>query len=90
MIGSKYTDNFTYYIWCACWWVISPGLLVVLVALGFKDLKKITLPDYVFPDWTHILGSLMTASILAGWFFWAIYQIFDALFIHKKVEIIIF
>jgi len=87
MIGSKYTDNFTYYIWCALWWVISPGLLIVLVALSFKDLKKISLPDYDFPDWTHVLGSFMTASILAGWVFWSIFQIIDALFIHKKVNL---
>ena len=86
MIGPKYTDNFTYYIWCVLWWVISPGLLIILVALLFKDLKKISLPDYIFPDWTHVLGFMMTASVLAGLVLWSIVLIFDSLFISKKVK----
>jgi SNF family Na+-dependent transporter len=85
MIGMKHTNNFTYYIWCALWWVISPGLLIILVALLFRDLKKISLPDYVFPDWTHVLGFMMTASVLAGLVLWSIVLIIDSLFISKKV-----
>ena len=30
MLGPKYTDNFTYYIWCALWGFISPALCVVI------------------------------------------------------------
>jgi hypothetical protein len=57
----------------------------ILVVLSFRDLAPISLKNYTFPYWTHILGELITASTLSGVVFWAIYAVIDAIFINKKV-----
>jgi hypothetical protein len=86
MIGKKYTDSKLFYLWNVCWAVVTPGLLIVLVVLAFRDLKPISLKNYTMPFWTHVLGELITASTLSGFIFWALYLIYDAKFVSKKVS----
>jgi hypothetical protein len=57
----------------------------VVTVVTFVRLKKIEVGDYIFPDWTLILGELMTASVLLGIIGWAVYAIFDSIFINKRV-----
>lgn len=38
----------------------------VLVGINFPNLSKIVLSDYTFPDWSHVVGELITASIIGG------------------------
>lgn len=85
MIGEKYTNNMIFYVWNILWFAVSPGLLIVMVVLLFKDLKVIKLDDYTFPYWTHVLGQLITASTLSGIVVWAGWLVIDALFFHKRV-----
>ncbi|CAF0707880.1 unnamed protein product [Brachionus calyciflorus] len=84
MIGRRYTKHKIFNIWFVLWAVITPGLLIVLVVLAFKDLSILKIGDYTFPYWTHILGEFMTASTLGGFVIWAIWIAIDTVFRKKK------
>ena len=57
----------------------------VVVILGLVNLKNLEITDYVFPQWSYILGEFMTVTTLFGILGYLIYSIIDVLFIHKKV-----
>ena len=59
-------------------------ILQILAVLAFLDMSPIILNGYHFPNWTHILGQLITSSALSGVVLGAVYIFVDSLF-HKKV-----
>ena len=85
MLGNDVTDSKFFYIWYVLWFAITPGCLIALVVLSFKDWVPLQVDDYTFPYWSHILGMIMTISLLFGIVFWPAYQLIDVLFINKKV-----
>ena len=88
MLGPKFTDNWTFYIWYAMWGFISPVLMLVVVVVTFTQISQQTLGDYTFPYWTLVVGQMMTASLLLGIFLWPIYAIIDAKYFKKRVRIL--
>ena len=54
--------------------------------MAFRELSVIKIGDYTFPNWTHILGEFMTASTIAGFFFWAVWMVINVWFFKKKVK----
>lgn len=84
MMGPKLANKYLFYMWATLWAVISPGLCIALVIISLFKQSKIVVGDYVFPDWTHVVGELLAASMFSGIVIWACYAIIDALFINKK------
>lgn len=84
MMGPVIGNKYLFYFWASLWAVISPGLCLALCIIQLTKQEKIVVGDYAFPDWTHVIGELLSASMYAGIVIWAIYAIIDALFINKK------
>ncbi len=61
----------------------------MLVGINFPNVSNIVVDTYRYPDWSHILGECITASILVGVFVVAIYQIIYLVGIKKQVNIFI-
>lgn len=90
MIGSKYVNNFTYYIWYFLWAIATPIFLLVLVGINFPNLSNIELDGYRFPDWSHILGECITASLILVVLLVAVYQVISIVCIKKQSFLTLF
>lgn len=84
MLGKNYKSSCVHYIWCSLWAFLTPSVILVLIIITFINFKVLTLGDYVFPEWTLVLGIMMTSSSLVGFLTWVLYEVYDTLFIKKK------
>jgi SNF family Na+-dependent transporter len=87
MIGEDITNHVLFNLWRICWTVISPAIVLLLIASYYVNSKTGDLKSdqYIYPYWTKIFGNILTASTLSGVVIWAICLIIDSLFIHKQV-----
>ncbi|RNA09092.1 sodium- and chloride-dependent glycine transporter 1-like [Brachionus plicatilis] len=70
MIGENITNSRLFYAWYVSWFVICPVYLIALTVLAFINTKPLESGSYVYPNWAHILGQLMTFSTLSGTLKW--------------------
>ncbi len=88
MIGKK--SRWINYVWWMLWAFITPLTCLLLTIMTFVNLKFLTLGDYVYPQWSFVLGLVMTSSSLIGFFGWMVYEICDTVFIKKKPFLTLF
>ncbi len=83
MLGDKYTGC-SFYIWYLMWLVVTPTLLILITVITITQVSRQQVGDYLFPEWTLILGQMMTVSLLLGILCWPIYAIIDAKYYKKR------
>lgn len=84
MMGPKIGNKYLFALFAVLWGFISPALCLALTVITLVNATKIVVGDYEFPDWTHVIGMLLSASMYSGVVFYAIYAIINALFFNKK------
>lgn len=58
--------------------------------MAFLNTKPLESGSYVYPQWAHILGQLMSFSTLSGSVIWAVWLIIRNLFITREVKLFYF
>lgn len=86
MLGTKVTNHKSFNIWRVCWTVVSPMVLIGIVIFSWIGFKNLETENYVFPYWSNVLGNILSVSSLSGVVLWAIFSVFDAFFINKRVQ----
>jgi hypothetical protein len=83
MLGDKYT-GWSFYIWYIMWLVVTPIILITITVITFTQVQRQQVGDYVFPEWTLVLGQMMTASLLLGIVGWPVYAYVDARWFKER------
>ncbi|XP_072015115.1 sodium- and chloride-dependent neutral and basic amino acid transporter B(0+)-like [Amphiura filiformis] len=73
MIGDRIVDSKRFRFWPLTWCVITPGLMLVILAFNFVSWKEPQYNDTPFPDWAIAIGwMIMLSSLLvipADWIY---------------------
>ena len=54
--------------WRICWTVVTPVLILTFAIWSWVEAGPITTGDYTFPEWSNILGQMLSCSSLLGIF----------------------
>ena len=85
MIGTKITKHWSFNFWYISWCFTSPAILMGTVIFTLINFKQLELNGYAFPNWSLIVGNIISLSTLSGIIIWALFAVIDALFINKRV-----
>ena len=64
-------------------------LFKALIIFQWVENEPLSVGDYDYPVWSDIFGNITSAASILGAIIWAVYMIIDALFINKRVVIIL-
>lgn len=58
-----------------------------MIIFSWIDSGPLSVGDVEFPEWSDILGNIISAASIVGVIAWAVYMVIDAKYFNKRVFI---